>query len=203
MLPEKQHDGTPRPAVGAVRRAAEWHSGRPAPPPGRAMASHWPRHPCSEAVARHAGEARQPGAFQIERGLPKDAVRESRGALRRRAARVQHGFDIVQVEHRAAAGGANRFQVRRAPEMLDHAQSRNGGPATASGNPAFEAREAVDQRRNVARHAHGVAHEARAAALRPVGGRSSTVTRRDQAAAAIAAPDRARPAGETRSDPRA
>ena len=52
---------------------------------------------------QHLREARQPGAFQIARSVAEDAVGECRAArLGLRAAFVQDGFDIVQVEHGTA-----------------------------------------------------------------------------------------------------
>jgi len=72
---------------------------------------------------------------------------------------VKHRFDIVQIEHGAPAGWADRLQVRRAPEMLDDAEvvvaSANG-----YGHLPLEARKAVHERRNFAGHPGGVAQRA-------------------------------------------
>ena len=134
-------------------------------------------------TSRPPAPRRTAAAMRLEtgRGLAKDAMRQPRRAASAcGAARVQHGFDVVQIEHRAAAGAGDLFQVRRAPGVLDNADfvaAPRHSPLHLALKPANRSTSG-----GTPRASRAALRTARAARPRRLAGSGITVTRRTRPA---------------------
>ena len=82
-----------------------------------------------------------------------------RSGPERGAAAVEHTFDIVEVQHQAAADGGELFGIGSDPRVLDDAEIV-APTLERLGNRGAEAGESIDQWRNAAGEAESVAQGA-------------------------------------------